>query len=287
MYRIQETEYEVETEATVIEGNRNFGFRMPGLTALVERQKGGLISFRKNGHELFKDIPYLSFWRAPVDNDKGSMLPSRFARWSADGLWAKSMGSTLDTGDKEKKVHTLYELCVSGDDMIIEEGVSGDGRIRITRTYRGREALVPEFGMAFTLFHVDGDVRYLGLGPEENMPDRKEGALFGLYSFNPDTNLTPYHVPQEAGTRCGVKWVEVGDLRIEAEDEMIISISPWTAEEVEAAEHIDELPPIKKTIVRVLKGMTGVGGDNSWGALPHQSDLYRICYGDTFTFYLS
>ena len=68
---------------------------------------------------------------------------------------------------------------------------------------------------------------------------------------------------------------------------MILSVLPWTPEEIESAKHHWELPPIKKTVIRLLKTKTGVGGDNSWGALPHNDKMARIKYEDSFTFYLS
>ena len=36
---------------------------------------------------------------------------------------------------------------------------------------------------------------------------------------------------------------------------------------VENAMHIDELPPVTNTFVRIMAKQMGVGGDDSWGAL--------------------
>ena len=285
MYSIAQTHYGIAKDAYTIDGDRNHGIHFPNLTTLIERGNGRFISFRKNGEELFRKEAYLSFWRAPVDNDKGSMLHADLARWNVEGRLSRAKEDTFNT--ELKKVETIYELPISKDNVKVEISAAEGERIKITLTYNGKDTLIPEFGMGLVLNHVDGNVRYLGLGPDENMSDRQEGALFGLYGFNPDSNLTSYHVPQEAGTRCAVKWAEVGNLRIEAEDEMIVSISPWTSEEIDNAEHINELPPIRKTVVRILKGMMGVGGDNTWGALPHEEDMFWIHDGDSFTFYLS
>ena len=74
---------------------------------------------------------------------------------------------------------------------------------------------------------------------------------------------------------------------IEAEDSFILYASSYTSYEVEAASHIWQLPPKNKTVVKVLKNHMGVGGDNSWGALPHEKDIYRIEDGENLTFYIS
>lgn len=282
---IRRSSYELSSSVEVIKGDFNFGFRTGSLEALINRMKGGLYSFNKDGHELFLRSPYLSFWRAPVDNDKGSALSSKLARWSTEGLRALHKGTTL--AEEEKKVDSLYELCLSHENIMVSYNFLDEGRVRVSMTYTGRKTTIPEFGMAFVLPLDNSQVSYLGLGPEENMSDRCEGSLFGLYSFDAKENLTRYHVPQEAGTRCKVKCARIGKLMIEAEEDMVISVSPWTAEEVDAAEHIDELPPRSKIVVRVLKNMIGVGGDDSWGALPHKPYIYEINPGETFSFYLS
>ena len=285
LYHIASRSYGNADDAAAVAGDRNHGIHFENLTTLVEKGNGRFISFRKDGKELFRKDAYLSFWRAPVDNDKGSMLHVDLARWNVEGRLARCKGT--DFNINERKVTAIYELPISGDHVKVEISAAVGGRIRVELTYEGKDALIPEFGMGLVLYHVDTPVRYLGLGPEENMTDRQEGALFGLHEFNPDENLTTYHVPQEAGTRCKVKWAEVGNLRIEAEDEMTISISPWTSEEIDNADHINELPPIRKTVVRILKGMMGVGGDDTWGSLPHPEDMFWIHDGDSFTFYLS
>ncbi len=272
--------------AEVIEGKFTWGFRGKNYSATVDRASGVIVSFRKDGKEYIKAKPYPSFWRAPTDNDRGSKLTTQLGRWSAEGLYTRPMGSTLEIRENETVVNSLFLLSVTNDDFVIEQGFSKDG-VRITFRYLGREAIVPEAGLLFILPQFADEVKYLGLGPEENEVDRKEGALFGLWSFKASENLTKYSIPQEAGCRCAVKWAEVGGLKFTAEDQMILSVLPYTPEEVEIARHHYELPPKTKTVIRLLKTKTGVGGDNSWGAYPHNDKMARLHYNDTFTFYLT
>ncbi len=267
--------------APVIRGDVNYGMKKDGLSILLDRTKGHLVSFRKNGFELFKEKAGHSFWRASVDNDRGAKLDSELSGWYADTLFERLEDVSLD-GDV---VTTRHAMPVGG--AMVETSYSlVAGRLKITMTYHGKQCMIPEFGMVFVLYADNRDVRYLGLGPDENMSDRKEGALFGLWSFDGMDNLTPYHVPQEAGTRCSVKRASIGNLEVEAEDTMILSVLPYRSSEIENASHAWDLGPRNKIVVRILKGMMGVGGDDSWGSRPHEKDIFRIKDGDSFTFHL-
>ena len=45
-----------------------------------------------------------------------------------------------------------------------------------------------------------------------------------------------------------------------------LSVLPYSAYELENAMHIEELPQINYTWVRIIAKQMGIGGDDSWGA---------------------
>ena len=49
---------------------------------------------------------------------------------------------------------------------------------------------------------------------------------------------------------------------------------PWTAFELQNALHPEDLPPIRRTVVRIAAAQMGVGGDDSWGA--PVAERYRL-----------
>ena len=53
-----------------------------------------------------------------------------------------------------------------------------------------------------------------------------------------------------------------------------MSVLPYSAYELENAMHLDELPSVRYTWVRIAAKQMGVGGDDSWGAPVHEE--YRI-----------
>ncbi len=283
-YRATKTEIK-SNKAVFIDGDYDWGFRGKTYSAMIDKKTGLLSSFVKDGKEYLETKPFLSFWRAPVDNDLGSTIAKDFAKWKIEGMYSSLSNYSFNENDNEVVVSATYKLNLSKEEVIIEQGFSEDG-VRITLRYLGKAAAIPEFGFGFRLPIIE-DCLYLGLGKEENETDRKEGAVFGKYHFKIAENLTSYSSPQDSGTRCDVKWVDIGKLRFEAEDLMIFSALPWTSEEIESARHHDELPPIKKTIVKLLKVKTGIGGDNSWGALPHEDKIAKLKPNASFTFYIS
>lgn len=265
----------------IIDGDFNYGVRTGRYCAMIDKRKGMLTSLVKDGTEYIQALPRPSFWRAPTDNDKGSWLDKEWAVWKVAGSYMR-LGSLKA---EENIVTAIFRLAVLDGQLEVRHAFTEEG-IVMTLTYHGPGMAIPESGMLYTL-PVTESVTYLGNGPEECESDRSEGALYGRWAFNTEKNLTRYAVPQDAGGRTAVKRMSIGALTFEAEDEMIISALPFTPEEIENAGHHHELPPVTKTVVKVLDRKAGVGGDDSWGALPHEGRLTRIEDGDSFTYRIS
>ena len=104
------------------------------------------------------------------------------------------------------------------------------------------------------LFKFDADydrVRWYGLGPEETYADRLEGARLGLWEKRVSECLAHYPRPQESGNHCGVRRLQILDLKgrgVEfTGDNLSVNVLPWTPHEVESAAHEHELPPVHYT----------------------------------------
>ena len=52
-----------------------------------------------------------------------------------------------------------------------------------------------------------------------------------------------------------------------------MSVLPHSVYELEEANRIFELPPVRHTWIRVASAQMGVGGDDSWGAPVHEEYL--------------
>ncbi len=164
--------------------------------------------------------------------------------------------------------------------------VDADGRIGVDMHYHGKAGLpeLPVFGMRFVMPAKAEGYRYEGLSGE-TYPDRMAGGVPGVYEVA-GLPVTKYLVPQDCGVHMSTKWLEVyrktgrpgiktgtGEnggtvgLRFGTEGKpFAFSCIPYTAEELECATHIEELPAARRTVVSILGAVRGVGGINSWGA---------------------
>jgi len=273
----------------LVPGNYNIGIAGDGFSYLFDRMTGRLTSIRMHGHEVLKGAE-LSFWRAQTNNDYGAVQPFYLADWALAGHYAVPKSLTAAADDQGVTVNALYLTAGSAHDPVAAVyHFSGDGVCTLTLTWLGEEKEAPEFGMMFRLDDGYQQVSCLGRGPEENMPDRTCGAFVGKYSYDL-TKETGYVYPQEYGLRTDVREAvlsghDLPSLRFAAAGmPFLFSAATHTPLELENAMHRYELPPRTQTVVRVLGGERGAGGDDSWGALPLPEYRFRLEKGMKFTF---
>lgn len=287
-----------EKPLRVIHGKLNIGVKGDGFEVLFSMLNGGLASYRYAGTEMIEKIPMPNFWRAPVDNDLGSLAAARYAQWKIASLYVshKNIDASADEechtafqenpvkiteGDNTVTVTYLYHMPTTPHSTCeVSYTVYGDGAVETRLSYDPVKELgdMPEFGMLFKLNADYDHVTWYGLGPVETYADRKEGAKLGIYQNQVMDNLAKYLVPQECGNKMGVRYARVTDARgrgmLFAGDSINFSALPYTPHEMENAMHDYELPKVHYTVVRAALAQMGVAGDDSWGARVHPE--YRI-----------
>lgn len=277
----------------VIHGKCNLGVKGENFDVLFSYLNGGLVSYRYLGHEMIEQIPMPNFWRAPVDNDRGSRLPAKMAQWKIASLYAAAAGFAPEVEEREDAVAVTYtyELPTTPKaECRVTYTVRGDGTVETTLCYDPVKELgdMPEFGMLFKLNADYDSLEWYGLGPQETYADRQKGAKLGLYRNLVAENMAEYLVPQECGNKLGVRYAKVTDKRgrgmLFAGEELSFSALPYTPHEVENAAHAYELPEVHYTVVRAAKAQIGVGGDDSWGAPVHPEYHIDVTEPLRFTF---
>ena len=265
----------------VIHGDVNIGVMGEGFRILFSRQEGSIVSLVYDGNEWIGRPMMPVYWRATTDNDKGNKFSVTSSVWYGAGKFPYYSNENCEVEEKEGsiKVTYTYELTtVPKASAEVTYEVNGRGTIHVKAVFRGKKGLpeLPAFGMRLITPETAKKFTWYGRGPEENYCDRNEGARLGIYEDTPDNNLSRYLVPQECGNRTGVRWLKVSDMdghsiSFCASGQVFdASVLPYTAEELEAATHREELPVPRYTVVNILGAMRGVGGDDSWGAPVHQ-----------------
>lgn len=283
-------EYQVGKDEIVVSGN--------GFTMNFDAKKGILNSYVFQGLELIKKGPLPNFWRAPTDNDLGNSMSTLCAVWREQSL-------KPDKIKVEVKTDSLG-LVISVDQQFNDIAVvttlyhiGGDGVIRIDNTFKPLKKDLPELprlGLQFTLPAGFDSIAWYGRGPHENYSDRHVSAFVGLYKGSVWEQFHPYVRPQETGNKTGVRWMTLTNSSGTGwfiAGNPVTDASAW-AFEPDAIAYVPSAikqkhgADIKKSdliTVNVDYGQRGLGGDNSWGALPHKQ--YRIFPKEiSWTFFL-
>lgn len=279
---IEGNKNKVKKPVTVIHGDVNIGVKGDGFLVHFSKAEAGISSLQYDGVEYITRAPKTSFWRACTDNDRGTKHGYQRSQWLSAGLYPKLLDTTVEEKEMEVIVTFQYELPTTPKTtQSVSYCVTGDGKIQVSATYYGVEGLpsLPIYAMDFKLKEKYNQFKYYGYGPEENYIDRMEGARLGVYESTAKDNMSNYLVPQECGNRVGTRWLEVKDkngkgLRFLAEQKPFeCSVLPYSAYELENAMHLEELPKVHYTWVRIIAAQMGVGGDDSWGAPVHDEYL--------------
>lgn len=143
---------------------------------------------------------------------------------------------------------------------------------------------LPRFGMRMQLPRQFSNLQYYGRGPWENYSDRNEAAFIGVYHDNVNNQFFNYIRPQESGYKTDVRWLSLTNskgagLLIEGVQPICFSATNYSTESLDPGltkkqQHPTDLKTDGTVQLHIDLKQRGVGGDNSWGALPH--DQYRL-----------
>ena len=255
-------------------------------TLRFDRATGTLASIRLDGRELLLSGPAPNFWRAPTDNEYGSGFPVRSGVWRLAGrppsrhLDSMTLVPAADGGPVTVTSH--FSLRAIGAQYTLSHEVHPDGTTAVSAHLTNVDEDLPEMPRFGTILTLPGDldqVEWYGRGPHENYRDRRTGAAVGRYTAPVSELAHPYVRPQETGTRTDTRWVAVTDgsgtgLLVTGLPTVSFSALPYTIEDLDAGEtksqrHWADLVPRDEVTLSVDYLQQGVGGDDSWGAVPH------------------
>lgn len=234
-------------------------------------------------------MPEPYFWRAPTDNDFGNGMPNSMGIWRSAHQGRKL--KNVIVGDQTPAglpIKLEYELTAIAVPYTIEFLIMNDGGIRVTASIdlSGRDLPeMPRFGMRTQLSPEFEYLEYYGRGPWENYTDRNTASFLGQYSGLVNDQFTASYIrPQENGYKTDVRWLTLTNksgqgIYIEGVQPVCFSALHHSAESMDPGmtkkqQHPSDLRPDKNVYLHIDLLQRGVGGDDSWGALPH--DQYRL-----------
>ncbi|WP_079507608.1 glycoside hydrolase family 2 TIM barrel-domain containing protein [Mesobacillus jeotgali] len=272
----------VDGELSVVHGDVNIGVHGRDFSVIFSKQVGSLVSLKYAGREMIAQPPAPLFWRATTDNDRGFAQGFESGVWFAASLARKCVGINVEEESNQVSIGFTYKFSISLEvEVKVIYTVLGDGRVHVKSAYHGAQSLpqLPIFALSFKTSADYDQLEWYAMGPEENYSDRSRGARLGIFKNEVTENLSGYVMPQESGNRTGVRRLNVMDkkgqgIKISSINEPLeCNVSPYTAFELENAQHVYELPPVHYSVITVAGKQMGIGGDDSWGAPVHDEYL--------------
>jgi beta-galactosidase len=245
----------------------------------LSRGAGTLASLKYGGHELLATNgqagPVLQLFRAPTDNDKG------FGKWLARD-WREAGLTNLNrrvdffgvqrvnASEMKITIEAASRATSGGYKLKTAWSVHGNGTLDMESSFTpiGDLPLLPRVGIVMQLAQDFENVRWLGRGPWENYPDRKDSADLGRWQTTVTGQYVPYVRPQDNGNREDVRWLELTDaagngLKIATlHQPFSYSALHFTAGDLSAVRHNYELHPRPEVILSLDAAVCGLGNSS-------------------------
>ncbi|MDI6698787.1 MAG: glycoside hydrolase family 2 TIM barrel-domain containing protein [Candidatus Saccharicenans sp.] len=253
------------------------------------RSEGRLASYRFKGIELLKEGPWPNFWRAPTDNDFGNRMPQRLKVWREASL-NRQVRAFQVKKEKSGQVTVRVDLSLPAvaANHLVTYTVFQDGTITVSNEFKPQQPEklpeIPRLGMLLGMADGFEEIEYYGRGPQENYCDRKTSAFVGIYKTNKDEQIIPYVSAQEFGHRTDTRWLTIRNksglgIRFTGQPVFEFAAIPYTPEDLtlnrRGEKHFPEVPRRSNLYITIDLAQMGVGGDDSWGARPHQQYLIK------------
>lgn len=253
-----------------------------GFVVKIGKKSGVLEAYKANGINLLDSPLVPNFWRAPTDNDNGNRMPWRQSAWRMAGPQSKIEKVEAHViASSHVKIISEFLVPAGKSHQTIEYVVYGNGDIVVYNRFEAGMELpdLPRFGMQMSIPGEFNNLTWYGRGPHESYWDRKTSAAVGLFSGKVADLIHPYIRPQECANRTDVRWLTLTDQNgmgwlVVGDPLLSASAWPFTQADLERAEHTFELIFQNEITVNLDFKQMGLGGDNSWGARPH--DQYTL-----------
>jgi beta-galactosidase len=249
---------------------------------------GEIITLNYGDDNVLKKGIKPNFWRPTTDNDFGFKMPKKLGEWKEASNNQELIAFEENNSGKNVTVKATYNLpAIKDAKVVMTYNISSDGTVNVHTELKNVASslpVLPRFGTNFMIDDSYNAVSWFGRGPHENYQDRNTAALVGQYKSSVSDLYFPYIRPQENGYKTDTRWVKFTNSRgkgiqVTANNYIGFSAhhqynSDFDAGETKQQRHTTDI--IKRDFVNINIDMAqmGVGGDTSWGAMPHKE--YQI-----------
>jgi beta-galactosidase len=266
----------VQDDAQAVVTGKNFRI-------VFDKKTGDLKSWHYRKAELIQSPLRPDFWRASTDNDRGRDMNKSQGVWrkAHEGAVLKSFAVEPLPEQGEVSIKAQFELPKVDATWENQYTVLGNGDVRVQASFKpGKTNLpkLPRLGLQMALPAGFERITWFGPGPQETYCDRKD-AKVGLYQGTVDGQFYPDYVePGESGNKTDTRWVALAGNKgagLMAIGMPLLSVNAlhFTTDDLQNAEHPYQLQRRDYVVLNLDLKQQGAGGDDSWGAWPHEEDL--------------
>lgn len=265
-------DFEVAYDQFVLSANKNARYDLPvaeGKTSIeIDKKTGALTSYCFEGKEMLASPVVLSLYRPVTDNDNREKTGGAKA-WKKAGLdHLTQKAVAVKTNDKggTAQVQLLNAKGVKIGDATFVYTLKGNV-LSVKTTFVPDTSVVKSLariGLAFEMPYLYNKVSYLGRGEHETYVDRNRSGKIGIYHTDAEAMFHYYVRPQATGNRTDVRWATVTDedgdgLLFGSGKNFQFSVVPFTDENIDSADHINQLERTGIVTVHLDAEQTGVG----------------------------
>ena len=273
----------------IMQQNDKLLFESGPVSGEIDTKSGRLTNYKLGDLQPMRQFPEPYFWRAPTDNDFGNSMPQNLGIWRNAhvnrSVKSVKVGEQTNSGVDVTIVTMLDGINVP---YTVTYHINNDASIKVTAAIDMSTRNLPElprFGMRMQIPGTFDNLNYYGRGPWENYSDRNTATFVGLYTDKTANQFYKGYIrPQESGYKTDVRWLSLLNndgkgLKIEGAQPICFSAMNISTEALDPGmnkrqQHPTDLRYSNNVYLNIDLAQRGVGGDDSWGALPHAQ--YRL-----------
>ncbi|WP_299522129.1 glycoside hydrolase family 2 TIM barrel-domain containing protein [uncultured Lutibacter sp.] len=272
----------------------------------INANSGEIISWLFDGKEITNQPIRPNFWRPPTDNDLGNGMDKWARVWqNASYNYTSKLIKEPKNNENGVSFKVQYNLPNNEATVFVNYLISNNGNLKLDYSFSPNKKdlpNLPRIGMYIRIPNNFTELSWYGNGPDESYWDRKTGVKTRVHSGKIEAHFHRYLRPQETGNKTDVRWMKVASkditLKVSSEQLLNASVWPFNMEELDfnsddAVKSASGLVPVTKKHGADIKiGKTiqwnidylqmGVGGDTSWGRLPHPE--YMILANKSYSY---
>jgi beta-galactosidase len=250
---------------------------------LTFARNAGLKSWTYKNTQLVKSPLRPDFWRAEIDNDRGRRMEKSQGIWrqAHEAAECVAWSAVERAAEHTVVINTAQNLLKVNARWETTYTIYGSGEVLVQAKFTPNKTDLPKLvrlGMQMRMPAGFERVTWLGPGPQESYCDRKD-AKVGVWTGTVDEQFyRGYTEPGETGNKADARWIALSNTRgigLLAVGQPLLSANAlhYGTEDLNAGKHPFQLPRRDYITLNLDLKQQGVGGDDSWGAWPHEAFL--------------